>query len=270
MKLFVRHTSLHFSPRRGLVSTLAFSVCLMGATYFGPASAQNANEPLTPIQKYVTLLGIHSATVAPNGLVFAHLTTSIDLNGGSAEEDSALSLGFGLGDARDGLGFQFTATGNSSSDNFDSFGYFGIKASHLLNSGASPTYLGLSIDRIGGMGAAADIDPAATLILTRFAHLGNADTGQTYPVMMTIGAGTHVRNLSEDPGIFLGAGIGLSRNFGLSAAWNGDYFDVGTAFQIGGLKNIGFTVSILDAFNQEDRQQLSLGISWFFNTKQRR
>ena len=270
MKPTVRILLLLFAQRFRLVSISVFSVCLFIASHFSPVSAQSADEQIAPAQKYVTLLGIHSATVAPGGLVFASVATDIDLAGDSSEEDTALTLGFGLGDANDGVGFQITATGNSSSDNFGSFGYFGIKASHRLNDGPSPTYLGFAVDRIGGMGAASGIDPAATLVLTRFTQLSFAETGQTFPVMMTIGAGSHVRNLSRDPGVFLGAGIGLTRNLGVSAAWNGDYYDIGTAFQVGNQRNLGFTVAILDAFNLEDRQQLSLGFTLFLDAGQRR
>ncbi len=260
MNKFSRRYVRYFAPSAMPIFMLALPICLLA----DPSSAQSEGNRGSPAQKYLTLLGIHSATVAPSGLAFGTVSTAINLEGESAEEDNSLALGFGLGDANNGIGIQFTASGTAATDTFDSFGYFGIKASRRLQAGAAPTYVGLAIDRLGGWGEASDTDPATTLVLTKFANLAR------HPVMMTIGAGTDVQDLATEPGVFLGAGIGLSTNMGVSAAWNGDYTDIGTAFKIGIHDNLRFSVSLSDAFNEVDRQQVSLGLSWSYNAAQRR
>ncbi len=230
----------------------------------------SSSDRILARQNYVTLLGIPSATVAPRGLAFVHVLTVANVNAGSAETGDALAVGFGFGDADQGLGYQFTALANAATMSFGRFGYFGVKVSRKISSGAAPTYLALSLDQLGKWGDAAGLEHSATLIVTRFSTLDNASNGRTYPVMMTVGAGSHVRNLASDPGVFLGAGIGLTRNFGMSSAWNGDNVNIGAAFRFDDLKNVGFTVSLSDTFNQQERQQLSFGLSWFFDTAQGR
>lgn len=236
------------------------AIVIAGLLPGASAAQDNASE-----QRYLTLLGIHSATVAPQGLFFASASQSFQLDGDLAEEDTAATLGFGLGDANTGLGFQFAASANSETDNFDSFGYFGVKVAGRLQSAAAPTYLGLAVDRIGGWGEAEDVDPATSVMLTRFTTI-QTDRNTT-PVIMTIGVGSDVQDDATEPGVFLGAGLGMSRNLSASAAWNGEFIEVGTAFKFDAVENLAMTVSISDAFNHEDRQQLSIGLSWFYDAR---
>ena len=264
MNKFIQRCFWHFASRARPLLSLMLPICLIA----GPSLAQDDGASASSPPKYLTLLGIHSATVAPRGLVFGSISNATNLEGNSAQEDTSVALGFGLGDANDGIGLQITASGTAKTDTFDSFGYFGIKASRRVQAGPAPTYAGLALDRLGGWGEASGTDPAATLVFTKFANFSAA--GESFPVMVSIGAGTHVKDLATEPGAFLGAGIGVSRNVGLSAAWNGDYTDIGTAFKFGPYENLKFSVSVSDAFNEADRQQVSLGISWFYNTAQRR
>ena len=231
-----------------------------------PANAQNTESSTVSDRKFVTLLGIHSATVAPHGLVFGGVSRSFDLNNEDAEEDTSAVLGFGLGDANTGVGFQFSAFANSETDTFDSFGYLGVKASARLQSISSPTYVGLAVDRIAGQGAAEDVEEAASLMITRFDNFRAGETD--YPVILTLGAGSHASDLSTEPGIFLGAGVGLSRHLGVSAAWNGEWVELGSGIKVSAVENLTITLSVADALNEVDRQQLAVGVSWFFDAGQ--
>ncbi|MCK0094128.1 hypothetical protein MWU60_00980 [Yoonia sp. F2084L] len=232
----------------------------------GPVLGQGAESSASPDSKFVTLLGIHSATVAPSGILFGGVSQSFNLEGDDSEEDVAASLGFGLGDANNGFGLQFTATANSETDTFDSFSYFGLKTATRLQSAAAPTYIGFAIDRIAGSGAAEDVDEAASVMLTRFSSMQAGNS--SYPTIATVGAGTHVSDLATEPGVFFGAGIGLSRNLGMSAAWNGEWIELGTGFKIGAIENLTVTLAVADALNETDRQQISLGLSWFIDAGQ--
>ena len=235
---------------------------LVAGVAAAPAVAQGAESSASPDNRFVTMLGIHSATVAPRGVVFGGASRSFNLDGEDAEEDTAAILGFGLGDANNGLGLQFTVTANSETDTFDGFGYFGVKAATKLQSANAPTYLGLAIDRIGGWGEAEDVEAAASIMVTRFSSIQAG--GDKFPVIMTLGAGSHVSDLTTEPGIFLGAGVGLSRNLGVSAAWNGEWVELGTGFRVDAIENLTVTFAVADALNEVERQQFSLGLSWFF------
>jgi hypothetical protein len=245
-----------------MTSSSLIASFLVAGLVAGPATAQGANSSAAPDSSFVTLLGIHSATVAPSGVVFGGLSRSFNLDGDDAEEDTAASIGFGLGDANNGLGLQFTATVNSETDTFDSFGYLGVKAATRLKSANVPTYVGLAIDRIGGWGEAEDVEEAASIMVTRFTSM-HAESG-SYPVIMTLGVGTHVSDLTTEPGIFIGAGIGLSSNLGVSAAWNGEWVELGTGFKFDAIENLSVTLAVSDALNEVEQQQFSLGLSWYF------
>jgi hypothetical protein len=266
MKKLTQLWARFFARSYKLALTFVAPVCLVA----GPSWGQDTGNRAAPPQKYVTLLGIHSATVAPDSMLFGSVSANANLYGTSAEENGTLTLGFGAGNANDGLGLQFTASGTPATRNFDSFGYFGIKAAHRLQNSTAPTFVGLAIDRFGGWGEAFDTDPSATLVLTRFTNLTMPSSGENYPIMMSIGAGSDVKDQFTQPGVFLGAGVGLTDNIGVSAAWNGSYTDIGTAFKFGSNDNLRFAVAVLDAFNEADRQQISFGVGWSYTAVQRR
>ena len=87
--------------------------------------------------------------------------------------------------------------------------------------------------------------------------------------MYTIGAGTEVLD-GEDPGIFLGAGIGLTEALGVSAAWSGDQVNFGASIRLKQLNDMRFSFVLSDAFEFEDRRQITLGLSWSLDLRRRR
>ncbi|MEO0957612.1 MAG: hypothetical protein AAFY66_03950 [Pseudomonadota bacterium] len=231
---------------------------------FGLSGEALAQEPKP---KHLTLLGIPSATTAPGGLVFGQVSRSFDIDS-DADDLTVLSLGFGIGSAEENIGGQFTVTGAPSSEEFDSFAYFGAKVSRRLTATENPTYVGLLVNRIAASGEAEDLDPAVSLIFTSFGATSFAATEETYPFMVSVGAGSHVRDGGEDPGVFFGAGVGVTSALGVSAAWSGDQVDFGASLRFEQLRNARFSVVLSDAFNLEDRRQATLALSWAFDTGQ--
>jgi hypothetical protein len=228
----------------------------MAALAAGTALAGSNDDPW---QKNVTLLAIPSATVAPSGLVFTSF--SAPTNG----DNASAAIGVGFGDATDGIGLQLTSVVSAPANGLDSSGYFSLRGSARIGRGATPVYLGIGADHIGIWGDTPDRDVGVTAMLTAFPVLTAANSGNRYPMMVTLGTGSHVRNGDTDPGLFLGAGIGLSESIGVSAAWSGDSFDVGASFRPANIDNMRISAVVTDAFDSDDNQRLTLSFSWFFN-----
>ena len=138
-----------------------------------------------------------------------------------------------------------------------------LKVSRRLTSGAAPTYVGLAVDRLGGWGDAEDVDPAYSVVVTRFSQMQFGSAQDSYPVMFSVGGSTGAKNLGKDDGVFFGFGIGLSETIGASAAWNGDNVTLGTAFRPRTLDNVSIAVALEDAFDEDGIQRLSFLVSWF-------
>lgn len=231
------------------------------AAWLVPTGAA-AQDDSRGLPKLLTLPSIPSATVAPNGTLFASLSGTTRREGTGDDPDGSLALGAGFGSAEDTLGLQATAEVTSLTDDFADSGYFALKASRRLLAGAAPTYAALEVNHLGNWGDANGVDPQVTFGVTTFAQISLGSQTEKYPVMFTLGAGSDIDNNQTDPGVYAGAGIGLTPYFGMGAAWVGEYADVGVAFLIPGLKNIGFTASVNDVFDQQDSQRLSLSVNW--------
>lgn len=241
----------------------ALLVAALWSLSIEPAAAQSATAAPG---KLVSIQGIRSATVAPQGLGFGALAVTSRSQGEGDEDfvddpDGSLSFGFGVGDASETVGLQFSANLTSLSEGVGDSGSLSIKASREVSGLAVPTYVGLSVDRIAGWGEVEGYDPSTALAVTLFPQ---ADFGgERYPLMVTAGLGSHVRNDQADPGVFLGAGIGLTPNFGTSLAWTGETVTLGSVFRIDGLDSARFGASIDDLLDQEDRRRVVLTATFF-------
>lgn len=236
--------------RFGILSavTIAFSGSI--------ATAQDSG-----VGKNLTLLGIDSATVAPQGLVFGSLSvTNRRVSTGDTSDGSA-EVGFGLGNAETGIGLQFSVVASSLTDSFGDSGYFILKASRQIGGGQRPVYLGAMLDHIGGWGDANGTDVTGKLALTTFGQFQSA-SGESFPYMLTVGAGSHIRNAATDPGIYLGAGVGLSPTMGMSAAWTSETVDIGASFRPRGLQNVTLAATYNDVFDQEDSRRVTLSVTF--------
>ena len=230
----------------------------------GLASAQDSISPeerFAAFDKNVTLLGIPPATVAPGGLVFAGIAWTDKRNGVTDEADGSAALGFGVGVGDNLFDLQFAAHITSLEDDFADSGYFSIRASKRIDQGGIPTFIGVGAGNLGGWGDAEDEDTSWSGSITAFpvARIG----GNYYPLMLTVGAGSNVRDFYRESGGFAGLGIGLTESFGTSVAYNGDNFDLGASFRLPAIKNLGFNVILNDAFDQDDRQRVILSVNWF-------
>jgi hypothetical protein len=216
--------------------------------------------------KMVTLQGIRSATVAPNGLAFASLglTSRRDSLGDFFDEgDGSIVLGFGLGDASETIGVQVSASITSLTDDFGDSGSLSIKAARQISGVTVPTFVGLSFDRLAGWGDGTLIDESATLAVTMFPTVNIR--GQSYPLMITAGFGDSVLDHHREPGGYIGAGIGITENFGASFAWTGESVTLGTAFKFDALENIRFSASVEDVFDQVGGQRLTLSATYYLD-----
>jgi len=214
--------------------------------------------------KSVTLQGIQSATVAPSGLAFASVAgTTFNTQVQRIEDNADLSgvFGFGTGNAEESVGFQFSANITSLFENFGNSGYISFKASHRIADFQTPTYFGISLDHLGQWGDnAEDYEPTVAFAVTSFPDVTLG--GEMFPLMLTAGAGTHIRTNGTEPGIFFGAGIGLTQNLGASMAWTGETVTLGSAFKFDGLESISFSANVDDLFNQQDSRRVTLSATW--------
>lgn len=179
--------------------------------------------------KFLTLQNISSATVAPHGTVFGSLTgTSRRIGRGSGRTaDGSTEMGFGLGSAEDNVGVQVSSTITSLTTSFADSGYLNLKFSRRILAGANPTYVSIEANHLANWGDAKLRDSRGKIAVTTFGLARFSADGDSYPYMLTLGAGNNLRNKRSDPGVFLGAGIGVTPSMGLSAAWTAETFDMG-------------------------------------------
>jgi len=245
------------NPIRATVFGAAIGLFACVGAAPGAAVAQTSGAPAN----YVTLLGIPSATVAPGGTAFGALSLANKRIAPGPRSDGSLAFGLGLGSAEDSVGVQMTAHITSLTDSFGDSGYFEIKASRRIADGNAPTYLSFALSG-AGYGDAKTRETAATVALTSFRQVRFSDGGDLYPVMFTLGAGTNRRNNESDAGIFGGVGIGVTPNMGLSAAWSGEYVNLGAAFRFDGFENFSVSAAVYDAFDQKDSRRI--GVSFVY------
>lgn len=216
---------------------------------------------------YLTMTGIKSATTAPGGLAFvsgAWSSDRVNVSGGSGlidRTDGSMSLGAGFGSAETGIGFQVTANITSLYDDFGDSGYLSFKASRRVTpEGQVPVYLGVSADNLVPWGDSSQNEESLDLIVSVFPTIQTASGPK--PLMITLGAGTNIRNYGQDPGGYFGIGMGLTEHLAVSAAWTGDEVALGTGFRLDGLPNMHFTASLDDAFDQNDARRVTLQATW--------
>lgn len=253
----------------GLFAGLALVLLLLaanaGAEQVPAGPPAPVAQPVGQSAKLVTLQGIRAATVAPGGLAFAAIAFSsrrASPTGYLQDADGSAVTGFGIGNANDGFGLQVTANITSLQTSFADSGHLSLKASHRM-AAQIPVYVGLSIDRLAGWGDARGILASASLQLTWFPQ---AKIGQgRFPLMLTLGAGSHLRHQGRDPAVFFGAGIGLTPHFGTSLAWTGETVTLGTAFRFDGLRNMTFAANLDDVFDQNNSRRVGVSATWLID-----
>lgn len=211
-----------------------------------PAAAQE--------RKHLTQIGIPVATVAPGGTGFVQLSGTNRSPAGRV--DGSMALGFGFGSAERNLGVQVTAQITSLTDAFADSGYLQLKLSRRM--GGAPLYLAVQGEHLASWGDSRLIPASARVMATWFGQIPAG--GDNYPVMLTLGAGNRVREFSREPGVFAGFGLGLTPTTAVSAAYSGDYFDLGLGFRIN--DRLSLNAAVNDVFDQEDRRRLSISVTY--------
>jgi hypothetical protein len=245
---------------RKRLSTLGGPLALLAGLTIAP-NIGHAQEGT----KFLTLQNVSSATVAPHGTVFGSLTGTTRRRGiGQGDDvDGSIELGFGLGSAEEAVGLQFSSTITSLTNDFGDSGYLNLKLSRRILSGAHPTYIGLEASHFGNWGDARRNKLRGKITVTTFGRTPVSAAGDSYPYMLSLGIGNDLRNNATDPGVFFGAGIGVTESLGLSAAWTGETFDIGASLRSASLKNVSFNASVNDVFDMEKDRRLTVSVSWY-------
>lgn len=212
--------------------------------------------------RHLTLLGIPSATIAPHGTGFVSLQYTNQRPGPAKGSDASLSFGIGLGDAENTIGVQLSAEVTSTTNKPGDSGYFDLRLSRRISDGATPVYLGVGAWRLGAWGNAKGQDVAGDLTLTFFPAVETAQG--TTRLMVSLGAGTHVRANQTEPGGYAGIGFGFTRNFGASAAWYGDHAIFGVSYRPTRIRNVQFTAALVDAFDNTNDRRAVFSVNLIF------
>ena len=234
----------------------AILTALAAGVLAAPAAAQE--------RKLATLQGIPSATVAPGGLGFVSLGWTdkgeFDRFGRLENPSDSLAAGLGFGSAVRNVGVQATVITTRISDEPLGSGFFDLKASRMVADGSWRTFVGAGITRLGGWGNAELLDPEGFMAVTSAGYLTFGT--EAYPVLATVGYGTAVRDFVED-GVYGGVGIGLTPNFGLSLAFDGDELDLGSAFRIGALENVAVSATVNDVLDDDKGRRVAVSLTFF-------
>ena len=215
-------------------------------------------------QKNLTLLGVPSATVAPHGVVFGAVSWTNKRDSTSNSSDASGAIGVGFGSAEKNIGLQITGSITSfSKDDFGDSGFFSIKASRRIVKGNNPVYASLSFGNLGTWGDANAVNESANIAVSRFSKINFSGRNETFPVMLTIGYGSKIKSNFTEPGVFLGAGIGLSEIVGASISTTGNGVDLGASFKFKPINNMQFGVVVNDVFDENGLQRIVLTLSWY-------
>lgn len=238
---------------------LRLFIALIFAYSFGFATAHAGDA-----RKNLTLLGVPSATVAPHGVVFGIASWTNKRNSFSNSSDASGAIGIGFGSAEKNIGLQITGNITSfSEDDFGDSGFFSIKASRRIAKGNNPIYASLSFGNLGTWGDASAVNESANFAVSRFSQIRVNSLNETFPVMLTAGYGNKIKSDFTEPGVFFGAGIGLSEIVGASISTTGNGVDLGASFKFKPVNNMQFGVTASDVFDEHGLQRIILTLSWY-------
>lgn len=211
--------------------------------------------------KRVTMFGVPTAGVAPSGRIFGS-ASMVSPRGGveGAGLDFDTAFGFGLGNEQDSIGIQFT-TNVTGTDPFGDAGYFGLKFARRVVDGPNPTSVALSFSKLGSWGSiGSNTDESVTFVATHRNSLSLG--GEAYPVMISGGYGN--QSLGGNPGAFMGFGIGITPNLGLSVSGNVEQLNAGVGVSIPGFDGLSVSAGFNDLTDNRDQRQFSLSVSYSF------
>ena len=171
--------------------------------------------------------------------------------------DASLVMGFGLGDARRGIGVTPVVEITSVSPfHFGSSGRVGLSFSRRFAPvGKWQSAASLGLQNLVTWGDSNILDPEWNVT---FSSIRLADSSLRFPVLVSAGYGSAVRNFGSDPGFYGGVGIGLHKSFGVSLGWYGDEAIAGASLWVGRRKNLLINAGIGDILNNVTGRRLLL------------
>lgn len=183
--------------------------------------------------------------------------------------DSAISMGFGLGDARDLVGVELAYNILSTRTSFAVNGSFDVKVHrHILDNTNFLASAALGVINFYSYGPEAGINPPVAYgVLSGVTYLRPNDTYEPMPLTLTLGAGGAPYFAENGVGLIAGAGVEVHPQIGLGSSWNGTGFSLGASFVP--FRNIPLTLNALyqDIFNMTapgHKLILSLDYSYSF------
>jgi hypothetical protein len=187
---------------------------------------------------------------------------------GRPEGDGSLSMGFGLGNARQTVGVEL-AYNVLSMRNFASNGSFDAKVHRQIYS--SPTTAAaaaVGLNRFAAYGSNAAPTASSLYGVVSLSHLLQPDDPvNRMPMTATVGlGGGSFSNPTSDVGLIAGVGLQVHPQISVNTAWSGVGLNVGASFVP--VPVIPLTVNLLygDVFNNTDAGSLAvLSVGYGFN-----
>lgn len=214
---------------------------------------------------HLGLLGINTGTTIPADVGFAAISLTNQRDPINSDGDGTAVFGYGFGDPVAAVGGQVSLNITSLTDDFGDSGYLALKFSRQLAAGSAPVYGSLEFGQLANWGDDDGRDVTTSLTFTRFSQIDRGPGRQALPVMMSLGAGSHLRNGDTDPAVFGGIGVGISPSTALSIAWTGDDLTVGGSFKIAGAENLAIGIGIDDATDRNDNRRLVVSFGYRFD-----
>ena len=213
---------------------------------------------------YTPIQGVASGSVAPKGYAFVSLsgTTDETTDGGNGEFDGAFAVGAGLGS----LGaIDAQAIVNITSTNpkdFADSGSFGLKFGTKIPTSGAPYRLAVSFTNFGGWGDNKNGNVNTTVALSSKVTRYRPSGPLSYS--WTVGAVTDEASNSWDP--FIGVGLWLSQNFGISAAYSDrdEVVKLGMGLRLPEANGASLSVTLNDPFEMGAMSGVTVSLSWSF------
>lgn len=209
----------------------------------------------------VGVFGIPSGFGAPRGLGFVSgAVTNRRDRAQIGDWDASVVLGIGLGDARRGVAVTPVLDLTSvTPHHFGESGKLSLQFSRALRLGAGwQGAVALEVQNLATWGDSRVLDRNWSVALS---GIRPADGLFGRPVMLSAGWGSGVSDRSTAPGVFAGAGIGLSHRVGLSLGWYGDEAIAGAMIWPDPDKNLQISVGIGDMTGAVSGRRLLLALT---------
>lgn len=214
----------------------------------------------------VTVVGIRSGFgQAPGLLSFGGALTNLR-DRQFDDWDASLTLTYGFGDDRAGVGVTLTADITSVSPfHFGQSGKLNLALTRRFGPEGVPWTGSVAIGAENlapwGDSEALETDYFAAFSWHRQGSL------ETPPLMVSLGYGTGVSGGGYEPGLFGGIGVGLGQNSAASLAWNGDEAIAALTIWPDWPAGSSLSIGVGDLTNTLDARRVIIGASWSFDLR---